>query len=240
MTSLKNDNSCNVFVVGVIAATPVDVKLGIHLLEQAGITVVGFPISKTPQEQTHLQINKNELLQTVANAIHFLILQKKVSCIFIYCNSLSGLLDIEFLQQKFNLPIITPMCFYKKIARRSDRFGLIAANGQSVANIERVLITHNPACIVIGLGNLFIVNAIEKGVSPKDIIDTYGLVQQSLIFEKQGCQQLLLGCTHFIYFYPELLHALKSVNSHLDILEPSQSMLTDVLKLKHSFEMSLS
>ena len=232
----KNRNHQNHFIVGVIAATSTDVMLGIKLLKQAGIKTVGFPISKTPQEQTCLQINKSTLLEIVENAISHLIIQEKIACAFIYCNSLSALLDIARLEQKFNIPIITPMNFYKMIARQFDRFALIAANGQSVANIERILITYNPACVVVGLGNILMVNAIEKEMTPKAIIEAYGLVEQSLIFEAQGCQRLLLGCTHFTYFQSALLAAIKSANSQLEILEPSQSMLAAVLALKHSPE----
>lgn len=227
---MKLTNS-SAFTVGVIAATNFDTNLGINLLETAGIPTIACCVSKTPQEQTLLQIERHKLQTLVTKAIdHFKV--RNVSCVFIYCNSLSGLLNLSSLSKQFDLPIITPLSTYQEIAKHSNQLGLIAANGQGVANIERILLEQNKNCLVIGLGNLALVNAIEQGIDPHCIIDTYELIQQCRIFEAQGCQKILLACTHFSYFYRQLISSLKNVGCKLDVIEPSQNMLDAVLKLK--------
>lgn len=42
--------------IGVIAGTPVDTQMGISLLQSAGLAANGVAISKTPAEQTLLQV----------------------------------------------------------------------------------------------------------------------------------------------------------------------------------------
>lgn len=231
---LNNKNISDNFIAGVIAATPFDTTLGVKLLKSKTIEAVGLPLSDTPQQQTHLQIHKDKLFDNLEKAMRFLIMEKNVNCIFIYCNSLSAFLDLDTLQKKFNTPIITPLSFYQKIAKQFNCFGLLVANGQSVSNIERILLNHNPYSVIIGLGNLLLVNAVEEGMEAKTIIQRFCLVDQVSIFKQQGCECLLVGCTHFTCFFDELVAAIELEKVSINIFDSSMDMVSEVLALKNA------
>jgi len=231
---LNNDDISDNFIVGVIAATPFDTNLGVKLLEKKTIKAMGLPLSDTPQQQTYLQIHKDKLVDKLEKAIRFLVFEKNVNCIFIYCNSLSASLDLGTLQKKFSTPIITPLSFYQKIAKNFNFFALLAANDQSVSNIERILLNHNPCSVMIGLGNLLLVNAVEEGMKAKTIIEHFRLVDQVSIFKQQGCECLLLGCTHFTCFFDELVAAIALEKISINIFDSSMDMVSEVLALKNA------
>ena len=42
--------------IAVIAGTPVDTQMGVELLNGKGVEALGFPVSRTPEEQTAFQV----------------------------------------------------------------------------------------------------------------------------------------------------------------------------------------
>lgn len=86
-------------IIGVIAGTSVDTQFGLTFLEKKNIKGIGASVSLTPQEQTELQVlDKDTLTKIVFSKISDL---KKLGAIdiMIYCNSLSGAIDLEELQR---------------------------------------------------------------------------------------------------------------------------------------------
>ncbi|WP_308364060.1 MULTISPECIES: hypothetical protein [unclassified Microbulbifer] len=55
---------------------------------------------------------------------------------------------------------------------------------------------------MIGIGNLQIVEDIEDGVTPEMIVPQHALDDLAAALVKSGVQILILGCTHFDYFWP--------------------------------------
>jgi glutamate racemase len=208
-------------IVGIIAGTPVDTRFGIEYFQKHRIQAIGLSISKTPQEQTRFQVlGKEELTAYVDKAIKSL---GQIDIVVIYCNSLSGAIDIEKLRSDNDIPIITPLDVYRDIANKHNIIGLIAANCQSTSAIERVILKENPKAIVIGMANLKIVNAIEAKESAEHIIENFGLAEQCDIIAKSGAEIIILGCTHFTYIHEALSHA-----THATMFEPSKAMLDKI------------
>ncbi|MCM2325966.1 MAG: aspartate/glutamate racemase family protein, partial [Candidatus Woesearchaeota archaeon] len=139
--------------------------------------------------------------------------------IIIYCNSLSGAIDLKKIREDNKIEILTPLDVYAQIANSYRLFGLIAANCQSAANIERTIIGANNDAIVIGIGNLNIVNEIERGGRPIDIIRRHNVVELCNVIAASGAEMIILGCTHFSFFHDEL----KKMIPHI-LLEPSEEM----------------
>jgi len=202
----------------------------VDYFSKKGLFVIGYPISKNPQEQTKLQaLNRKQLTQLVQTAVNNL-KQRGVKAIIIYCNSLSGAVDLEYLRENNTISIITPLDVYTRIASSYNVLGLIAANCQSTANIEKLILTKNPGAIVIGQGNLRIVNDVEQGLDPCKIIENHGLIAHCNNLINSGSEIILLGCTHFTYFYKELRLKTKG-----KLLEPSNEMfhmLSNIFILK--------
>ena len=223
---MKKDKLNQDKIIGVIAGTSVDTQFGLTFLEEKNIKCIGAPISLTPQEQTELQVlNKDNLTKLVFAKVYDL-KEQGATNIMIYCNSLSGAIDLEGLQLRSPLPIITPLDAYKALSCKFQTFGLISANCQSSANIERVILTNNPTAKVIGVSNLQIVEDIESRLSPEDIIKNHSLPQVIQAIVGSGVQTLILGCTHFDY----IANSLSEQISDTSIFLPSNYMLNQLLK----------
>lgn len=204
--------------VGIIAGTKIDTKFGISFFSKH-FEVKGYPISADPQEQTRMQaLGREKLTAKVQSSIESAKYDGAES-IVIYCNSLSGAIDLRWLRNRNRMKIITPLDMYERIADKHNVFGLLAANCQSTANIERLILSINKNAVVIGCGNLNIVNEIERGVGPLEIIKTHKLVELSRILSGSGAEKLILGCTHFSFFYDELKRL-----TDIELIEPSEEM----------------
>ena len=144
----------------------------------------------------------------------------------IYCNSLSSALNLSLLRKKYSIPIITPVDIYNNLANDYSIFGVFAANCQAVYNLERIIMKANPNALVIaGLANLAIVQAIERNMPARTIIADFCLLESMQSFAMSNCPAVIVGCTHFNYFLPNLCDQLKQINYKPKIIEPSVRML---------------
>lgn len=222
------------FKAGVIAGTPFDTNLGCKHLNRHHIETIPHPISATPKDQTLLQIQPNKLFEEVLYA--FRTLEKShVSCIFIYCNSLSLALQAIDLQEYTTLPIITPLSFYESIALQHRHLGIMTANAQSLAALEKLLLKHNPHYTIVGISHLPLVCAIEKASCPDKLIDQYHLIEKCQHLYAQGIQSLLLACTHFNFFTSALNNKLNDVAPIFSLIDPTEMMISAVLALKNQY-----
>ncbi len=144
---------------------------------------------------------------------------KNIDTIIVYCNSLSTAVDMDKLSREEKIKIITPLTAYKKIAYKYKNIGVLAANNQSSAGIEKVVQSVNPNCNVIGLGILPVVIDIEKGVSPEEIIQKFALENVMEFYNSIKVDVVILGCTHFPYLYNEL-----KKYASIPILDPAELM----------------
>ena len=99
--------------IAVMAGTPIDSKLGAELLNSYGYDdVVLVPISNNPVEQTTFQALEDEERENIIVKIIDELKEKGCDAIFVYCNSLSSVVDFDRLAEKMNISIITPMQMY--------------------------------------------------------------------------------------------------------------------------------
>ncbi|RBP37251.1 aspartate/glutamate racemase family protein [Garciella nitratireducens] len=207
-------------MIAVMAGTPIDTKMGLDILEKEGYQAKGYPISKTSEQQSNLQILYPENLQKIVIEKIQSIKQENIKNIFVYCNSLSGAVNMDKLSKEYDIHIITPLQIYKEVGRKYKRVAVLAANNQSTFAIERVITEKSSSTHVIGIGLLPLVTAIEEKKSPKEIIKSFALENVLKFFLQLDCQALILGCTHFPYFY----HELKKI-SQIPIIDPSYEMI---------------
>jgi len=211
--------------IGIIAGTQTDTRFGLEYLESRGFKGIGFSISSNPQAQTQLQILDSEALtQLTINSLKE-IAEAGANCAMIYCNSLSGAINLEQVRDKSPIPFVTPLEVYEQLTTRYRNFGLLAANCQSCANIERIILKCNSTAKVIGIGNLQIVEDIEADIGAERIIHLHALPELANALVKSGVQIMILGCTHFDYFY----HELKSQVEGIKVFLPSEQMF-EILK----------
>ncbi|MBB5211319.1 aspartate/glutamate racemase family protein [Microbulbifer hydrolyticus] len=207
--------------IGIIAGTATDTRFGLDFLAARQVPGIGLAISASPQAQTQLQaLGRDELTRQLIDAIARLE-NAGASAAMIYCNSLSGAVDMTAVRAAVPIPVISPLDVYAELTQRYRNFGLLAANCQSCANIEREILAGNPSAKVIGIGNLQIVEDIEDGMPASMIVQQHALDDLAAALVKSGVQILILGCTHFDYFYEELLLHCDGIRLFL----PSERML---------------
>lgn len=205
--------------IAVIAGTPVDTQMGVELLERRGGEAEGFPVSRTPEEQTAFQTGSQSRREAAVGAILDEIRARGMDRVLLYCNSLSATIGAHALAEARSLRIWTPMDVYGDIARKHSRLGVLAANCQGAAGVERAMVNASPEIIVIGAGVLPLVLGIEAGTPPEVLLENCGIPALLRFFEENGAEAVVLGCTHFPYIREAL-----ETRTVLPVLDPSERL----------------
>ncbi|WP_295747166.1 aspartate/glutamate racemase family protein [uncultured Oscillibacter sp.] len=210
--------------IAVIAGTPVDTRMGAGLLKKKGARALGFPVSQTPEEQTIFQTGPQTARERAVGAILDRIRAQGLERVLLYCNSLSATIDARALAEPRGLRIWTPMDVYGEIARTYRRVGVLAANCQGAAGVERAMVNASPEILVLGAANLALVQGVEAGTPPEILVEDCGLETLLRFFEQNGAEAVVLGCTHFPYVKAALQR-----RTDLPVLDPSERLAELVL-----------
>ena len=189
----------------VMAGTPIDSKLGAELLNSYGYDdVVLVPISNNPVEQTTFQALEDEERENIIVKIIDELKENSCDAIFVYCNSLSSVVDFDRLAEKMNISIITPMQMYRNLGLEYKYLAVMAANSHGLTGVENNLYVSNPRLRVLGLSMLELVKAIEESNKPEQIVEDFNFKTLFNYFELTNVEAVVLGCTHFPYIKKEL------------------------------------
>ena len=206
--------------IAVLAGTPVDTQMGMDVVQEAGLQGLPFPVSKNPREQTAFQVSSPDKKYQTMVSILSRAKEKGCQKAFIYCNSLSSSVDFHSISQDISMPIVTPLDVYYALAPRYHRLGLIAANAQGLAGIEKTLYEANPSLDILSVSLLPVVLSIEEKMEPDLLIAHHHLDTLTHWMEDCHVEALILGCTHFPYFKKEL-----SQKTPLPLIDPAEEML---------------
>lgn len=191
--------------IAVMAGTPIDSKLGAELLNSYGYEdVVLVPISNNPVEQTTFQALEDEERENIIVKIIDELKEKDCDSIFVYCNSLSSVVDFDGLAEKMDISIITPMQMYRNLGLEYKYLAVMAANSHGLTGVENNLYVSNPRLRVLGLSMLELVKAIEEGDKPEQIVEDFNFKTLFNYFELTNVEAVVLGCTHFPCIKKEL------------------------------------
>lgn len=206
--------------IAVLAGTPVDTQMGADLLTANGLRAISFPLASDPLAQTAFQLSsQREKRDAVLSVLHS---ARDRGCgrVLVYCNSLSSSVDFDALAEETGLRIVTPLQVYRSLPARYRRLGLIAANAQGLAGIERTLYQADPSMELLGVSLLPVVLSIEAGLPPKELVAQHRLAELAEWFRSRGMEALVLGCTHFPYFKEAL-----AARASLPLLDPADELL---------------
>lgn len=206
--------------VAVLAGTPVDTRMGAELLERNGFQTLSFPAAENPIAQTAFQISSPAEKAACIKAILDTAVARGCRRVFVYCNSLSGAVDFRPLAVEKGLRIVTPLEVYRALAGQYRSLGVIAANAQGLAGIERVLTEENPGLELWGAAMLPAVLSVEAGLAPEELVRRHHLGALTGWFQSVGAEALVLGCTHFPYFKEAL-----AAQTSLPLIDPAAEML---------------
>ena len=191
--------------IAVMAGTPIDSQLGEDLLKKYGYKdIVKIPISENPVEQTTFQAlddtEREDIIVKLINEIK----EQQCNVIFVYCNSLSSVVDFDRLAIENEINIITPMQMYRNLGLEYKYLAVMAANSHGLTGVENNLYLSNPELKVFGLSMLELVKAIEAKNSPDKIVADFDFKNLFNYFEQTKVEAVVLGCTHFPYIKEEL------------------------------------
>jgi len=191
--------------IAVMAGTPIDSKLGESLLNSYGYNdIVLVPISNNPVEQTTFQsLNDSEREKIIVEIIEQL-KEKNCEVIFVYCNSLSSVVDFDRLYIEHNIKIVTPMQMYRNLGLEYKYLAVMAGNSHGLTGVENNLYVSNPSLRVLGLSMLELVKAIEEENCPEEIVKDFNFEVLFKYLEQTKVEAVVLGCTHFPYIKKEL------------------------------------
>ena len=194
--------------IAVLAGTPVDTRMGVDCLTGRGLSGLSFPLSKDPREQTAFQY--------AAPAEK----QRHVREILEDAGSRGCAVDFPSLAAETGMRIVTPLDVYRQLAPRYRSLAVIAANAQGLSGIERVLLEANPTLELRGVGVLPVVESVEAGLPPEELVARHRLTELAGWFSACGAEALLLGCTHFPYFRAAL-----AARTDLPLIDPAEEMI---------------
>lgn len=211
--------------IAVLAGTPVDTQMGVTCLAKAGLAALAFPMAADPRRQTAFQLSSPE--EKAAAVREVLAAARAQGCrkVLVYCNSLSGAVEFPPLAAESGMTIVTPLDVYRGLAPRYRRLGVIAANAQGLAGIERTLLSANPALELLGGCMLPAVESIEAGEPPEELVEHHHLPELAEWFRLCGMEALVLGCTHFPYFREAL-----SRRTSLPLIDPAEEMVQKIME----------
>lgn len=206
-------------LIAVMAGTAVDTAMGVRFLQSRGLEALSCPVSRTAGEQMAFQVLPEEERTRQITALLQQLQAQGVRAVFVYCNSLSAVVDFDRLAEQLGLVIVTPLQSYRAVAASHDRVAVLAANCQSLAGIEKELLAGGPSVEIYGTAMLPLVQGIEAETPPERLVERFSLKSLLEVYAQCGAQCLILGCTHFPY--------LKDALARLDILplyDPAEDM----------------
>ena len=209
--------------IAVLAGTPVDTQMGVECLARAGLNGLAFPLASDPRQQTAFQISSPAEKTAAVRAVLEQAQAQGCEKAFVYCNSLSSAVDFPPLAAETGMTIVTPLDIYRELAPQYRRLGLIAANAQGLAGIERTLFAANPALDLLGACMLPVVLSIEAGEPPEELVERHRLPELAEWFRRSGMEALVLGCTHFPYFKEALAR-----RTSLPLIDPAEEMVRKI------------
>ena len=206
--------------IAVLAGTPVDTRMGIRVLAEYGLNGLPFPLAEDPWQQTAFQLAAPGEKAAAVRSVLAEAARQGCTRAFAYCNSLSSAVDLPPLAEEMGMRIVTPLEVYGALAPRYRRLGLIAANAQGLAGIERTLYGANPSLELLGASLLPVVVDIEAGMPPAELVERRRLGELAEWFRFCGMEALVLGCTHFPYFKTALAE-----RTSLPLIDPAEEMV---------------
>ena len=210
--------------IAVMAGTPIDTKMGVSLLYKNDFNeILDIPISRNPSEQTIFQVSNREYKEKIINNHIDNIKEQNCNVLFVYCNSLSSSLDFNEIAKTKNIRIITPMDIYVEISKKYKKIGIISANAQGLAGIEKVMFQTNENIEIVGITLLEMVKEIEKCENVKKISEKFDFLTLIKYFNVMKVDAIVVGCTHFPYVKEEFKKL-----TNIEILDPGIKMIEKI------------
>ena len=209
-----------------------------------GLTVVKAVIEKLPHEniiyfgdtaRVPYGIKSDETIRDYALQITDFLLEKKVKAILIACNSVSAVANQEIREYCTTTPVLDVVeagtSASLKIPGKSNRIGIIGTLATvGSGTYEKSIHRYAPGKKIYSKACPLLVPLAEEGWVDNDVAD---LVLEKYLtdFKNKNMDALILGCTHYPLFKPNIERFLEGsgtevIDSALSITEMTKNLLT--------------
>lgn len=206
--------------LGVIAGTQTDTNFGVQYVLANHFEGLSRPCSRSADEQLDMQLHHPKALADRVVLLSEEMIAEGAEGIYLYCNSMSTAIDLDYVRSHISKKLITPLDVYAECASMYDRVFAIAANCQSLAGIERVIKAKNPSCLFSGAALQALLHGIEDHISPEDLCKKLNMREFLYYFTEMEAEVLIFGCTHFPYILEQVKDAV-----NVPIIDPGKRML---------------
>ncbi|MPM23632.1 Glutamate racemase [bioreactor metagenome] len=206
--------------IGIIADTATDTAMGRDYFESKGYEVVMRPLKETSPECGRFFQEPPEERAAYVSALIDEVKADGARIVMIYANSLCAYVDVDRLCAENGIGVVTPFHAYQKLGKAFKKPCVWAATGGALSGIEKRLTDSNFNIEICGVSLLPVVEQIEAGLAPAQIVAQSGLKELIHFSEKAGCDSIILGCTHFPSLMQELLPL-----AGIPVIDPANTML---------------
>ena len=112
---------------------------------------------------------------------------------------------------------------YVVISKKYKKIGIISANAQGLAGIEKVMFQTNENIEIVGITLLEMVKEIEKCENVKKISEKFDFLTLIKYFNAMKVDAIVVGCTHFPYVKEEFKKL-----TNIEILDPGIKMIEKI------------
>ena len=224
MMTRKNEGVVMSEKIGVIADTATDTAMGKDYFENKGYEVVMRPLKETSPECSRFFEEPPEERAAYVSTLIDEVKADGAKIVVVYANSLCAYVDVDKLCTESGIVVVTPFHTYKELGKVFKKPCVWAAAGGALSEIEKRLKEGNFNTEVCGVSLLPVVEQIEAGLPPAQIVAQSGLKELIHFSEKAGCDCIILGCTHF----PSLMRELLPL-AGIPVIDPADIML-DMLR----------
>lgn len=213
-------------------------KIGLFDSGVGGLSILGEIQKLLPQEsfvfiadQKHVPYGKKtkaELEELVFKIVTFLVSQD-VKLVVVACNT-ATVYTIDFLREKFNLPIVGVVPVVKTLAEvtKTKKVGILATPATSSSPyLENLINNFCQGVEVFNIGGTGLEEMVENGeVDTKLVEDTLVKFLNPLV--KEGVDAIALGCTHYPFLRAKIEQI---VGPHIAVLDSGGAVARQVKRI---------
>jgi len=209
-----------------------------------GIPYLNYLLSLRPEAQAlyvadtknfpYGEKTQNEVISFTSEIVQKILKNIKPEIIILACNTMT-VSAISILRKTFDIPFVgtVPAIKPATLVTKNNRIGLISTERTAKdIYIQRLIdkFAHSSTFFIKGESNL--VDKIENGLAYQSEKKQFEVIEPIIqTFEKENCDTLILGCTHFLHLRENFIKAGKQCKLPITIVDSLEGVVNHTLTL---------
>lgn len=209
-----------------------------------GIPYLNYLLSLRPEAQAlyvadtknfpYGEKTQNEVISFTSEIVQKILKNIKPEIIILACNTMT-VSAISILRKTFDIPFVgtVPAIKPATLVTKNNRIGLISTERTAKdIYIQRLIdkFAHSSTFFIKGESNL--VDKIENGLAYQSEKKQFEVIEPIIqTFEKENCDTLILGCTHFLHLREDFITLGKQFSPEIRVVDSLEGVIKQTLKL---------